>query len=250
MSTFKADLYEICKEVATEFPGWIFTSGKFKNKSLKHSDLVVDPGFFFERGFTSLQPSIWLENKRCAALCAELLGLKKGQSIATSMVNFQAVGDTLSHMPEVLRVTCLICQDKKSYIDTARALGQYDEKQIEALEARSVDVKEVFGILIAMMKDALSFIDSHYDLSSEEGLLKGLPAKYATRNQIIYDEMEKQKGLMMCVVRILMGDFDFVVNYRSDEFKTIFPKRVTELDKIIVMLPELKKRYAETGSVI
>jgi hypothetical protein len=47
-----------------------------------------------------------------------------------------------------------------------------------------------------------------------------------------------------------LGDFDFVVRYRSDDFKTIYPKRTEELNKIIAKLPELKKRYAETGSVI
>jgi len=38
--------------------------------------------------------------------------------------------------------------------------------------------------------------------------------------------------------------------YRSDSFETIFPKRTVELDKLISALPALKKRYAETGSVV
>ncbi|AXW13832.1 hypothetical protein CJO84_01315 [Ralstonia solanacearum] len=62
--------------------------------------------------------------------------------------------------------------------------------------------------------------------------------------------MEKMKGVMICLVRILLGDFDFVLNYRGDEFNTLFPKRFAELDKIIAALPELKRKYDETGSVV
>lgn len=40
-STFKADIYEICSEVAGEFPGWNFVSGRFKNGALKHSELEL-----------------------------------------------------------------------------------------------------------------------------------------------------------------------------------------------------------------
>lgn len=65
-----------------------------------------------------------------------------------------------------------------------------------------------------------------------------------------YDELERQKGVMMCIVRSLLGDFDFVERYRSDDFKTIFPKRTVELDKLAAVLPDLKRRYTETGSIV
>jgi hypothetical protein len=101
------------------------------------------------------------------------------------------------------------------------------------------------------LKDAIDFINNHYNLSSEQALLNALPTKYTLRHEkLIYDEMEKSKGLMLCIVRILLGDFEFVERYRSDDFKTIYPKRIAELDKIMATLPALKKRYAETGSVM
>jgi hypothetical protein len=101
------------------------------------------------------------------------------------------------------------------------------------------------------MRDGISFIQNHYDLSSEASLLKGLPAKYTTRHvNSPYDQMEKQKGVVMCLVHVLLGDFEFVEHYRSNDFSTIFPKRTDELDKIVDALPELKTRYAEIGSAI
>ena len=55
---------------------------------------------------------------------------------------------------------------------------------------------------------------------------------------------------MLCIVRLVLGDFDFVVRYHNDEIPTAWPKRMADVDKIIAALPELKRRYEETGSVI
>lgn len=250
MSTFKADIHEICSEVAGEFPGWNFVAGRFKNGSLKHSELAIDPGLFFERGFTNLQPSIWIRNKRCEDLCAKILEIKKAQVIPVSLVNFQVIADSLMYMPKAMRVRCLICEDKTSYLETVEGSMDVAEGTKEQLKSEAVGIEDARTIFVAMMKDGISFIESHYDLSSEEGLLRGLPAKYVPRNKIPYDEMERQKGVILCVVHVLLGEFDFVDRYLSDEFKTIFPKRMGELNKIVAALPGLKKQYAETGSVI
>jgi hypothetical protein len=48
----------------------------------------------------------------------------------------------------------------------------------------------------------------------------------------------------------LLGDFEFVERYLSDEFRSIFPKRTDELMKIVDALPRLEKLYRENGSVI
>ncbi len=74
MMSFKSDLYEICHEVAAEFSGWSFSSGQFKNKTLKHTDLIIHLGFGFECGTTPVQPSINIINKRVSKLCKSIFG--------------------------------------------------------------------------------------------------------------------------------------------------------------------------------
>lgn len=134
-------------------------------------------------------------------------------------------------------------QDRKEYLSVGEPSQIVKDKTLDITEARSA--------LIATLEDGIRFIQNHYDLGSENRLLQALPAKYTTRHpNSPYDQMERQKGVMLCLVHVLLGDFDFVERYRSDEFLTVFPKRTDELDKIIVALPELKRRYAETGSVI
>ncbi|MFM0009006.1 hypothetical protein PQR46_00660 [Paraburkholderia sediminicola] len=54
----------------------------------------------------------------------------------------------------------------------------------------------------------------------------------------------------VCIVHILLGDFDFVARYQSGDFETIFPKRTAELDKIVEALPQLRRHYVEKGAVI
>jgi hypothetical protein len=82
-------------------------------------------------------------------------------------------------------------------------------------------ISEVRSALVATMRDGISFIERHYDFSSEENLLRGLPAKYTTRHvHSSYDELERHKGVMMCIVRIQLGDFGFVERYRNDDFET------------------------------
>ncbi len=246
MSTFKDRVYAACNEVAAEFPGWGFVSGQFKNKSLKHTDLIIHPGFFFRGGSTPLQPSIAIDNKKALKLSKYILGIER----STSIVNFQVIAQTLANMPEPLRLGGTICQDKNFYMEVARVHGNYDEKALKMHNDRTIDVTEVRPVLVAMMQDGISFIENHYDLSSEEAFLRGLPAKYATRHvNSPYDEMDKHKGVMMCLVHVLLGDFEFVEYYYSDEFKTPFPKVIHDLEKIIVALPELKKSYIETATV-
>jgi hypothetical protein len=242
MSTFKEYLYDICKKVAAEFPGWNFTAGQFKNKSLKHTDLLVSLGFAFENGRTPLGPAVRIENKKSMKLHKNLLGF----SGATSFLTFQDLANELIYMPEVVRENAWIDQNKKTFLAYVTSINK------AYLADTTIDMTEAKPVLHAVMRDGVSLIRKYYDLSSEENLLKAMPPKYTPKKSFSgsYDVYERQKGVMMCIVRLVLGDFEFVERYRSDEYQTVYPKRTVELDKVIAALPELKKRYAETGSVI
>jgi len=246
METLKTKIYGICKDVAMDFTGWNFSTGKFKNSSSKHTELIIDPGLTFDRGFGHLQPRIVLNNKRVTKLSKQLLG----EAIPTATISFQVIAHLLTAMPEPLRLSCLVCDDKAQYMAAIRESNSFGENVMDGLNARSIDIKNVPAVLAAMLNDGISFIERHYQLVDEASFLINLPAKYTTRNEIPYDETERQKGVIMCLVHILLGDFDFVNLYRSEDFKTVFPKRVGDLNKIVAMLPDLKARFAETGSVI
>lgn len=239
MSTFKARLYDICSEVASEFQNWTFSSGEFKNKTLKHTTLIISPGFSFERNSTPLQPAIFVNHKRSMSLFRKL----NGNELPTSMVLFQVIAQQLGHIPDDLRGVSWIFDDKNLQMTLAPPSEQAKKRMIDISESRSV--------LRSVMMDGIDVINKLYDLSSEENFLRNFPPKYKTRASTIpYDEFEKQKGIMVCIVRALIGDFDFIEKYRSDSYQTIFPKRIKELDNVIAALPEWKRLYAETGKIV
>lgn len=246
MSTLKERITEIAQGVAIEFDGWIYASDKFKNKSHKFAELIVDTGITFDQGFAHLQPCIAVNDKKISKFIKDVTGY----SIHTSAVNFQVTDSLLGNAPKLPVPPVLACEKKAKYIDFINSSKRFSGAEILSIENNIVDVGDIPSIFRDIMKSGISFLNDRYCLDNETAFLESLPAKYETRNEIIYDEWERQKGVVMCAVRLLLGDFDFVERYRSDDFKTIYPKRISEIENIIKMIPDLKRRYAETGSVI
>jgi hypothetical protein len=237
MSTFKEKLYALCAEVASEFEGWRFSSGQFKNSSLKHSTLVIGLGFHIALGYTPLQPAIFIEHKRTMRLFKKIIGFEQ----PTSIVVFQNIPHLLSHAAEELRLHAAIFADKA--LQMRLAPPKDGGKSI-------VDVKDAAQPLRDAVMDGINLIEQLYDFRSEDDFLRGLPPKYTTRSPTIpYDEFERTKGVMFCIVRMLVGDFDFIEKYVGDGYQTIFPKRIDHLDKLMEALPELKRRYTATGKI-
>ncbi|MFZ6721411.1 hypothetical protein [Undibacterium sp. Ji49W] len=240
MSTLKNKVYKICSDVASEYPGWEFlSSGQFKNKSLKYLTLGINPGFSFALNNTPLQPSVHIYHKKSMALFKKLSGYDQ----PTSIVRFQTVPQMLTHMPEGLRRLCWIMGDKNLQINVAQPSEEAREKMI--------DVTESLPILRAMMADGISLIEKLYHLDSEESFLRNFPPKYVTRSDMIpYDEFERKKGMMVCIVRALTGDFDFAGKYRDDSYSTVYPKNMKEIDSLLEIMPELETQFHKKSNVV
>jgi hypothetical protein len=236
--TFKSELFDICSEVAAEFPDWSFSAGAFKNRTLKHSTTILWSGFAFRNGTTPLQPAIFIEHKTSMDLYRKLTG----DDHTTSVVTLQNLAQRLRHTPEALRTGGSIYRDKSRSFAIA--------PPSELARPHIIDITEARPVVRAALLDGIQLLSELYDFSSEENFLRNLPPRYETRASTIpYDEFERKKGLMVCVVRMMIGDFDFVERYSRDDYKTIFPKR-PELANIVAALPELKRKYAETGKIV
>lgn len=171
-------------------------------------------------------------------LCKKIIGIEYN----SSLINFQDISRDLKFLPEKLGSVHWILESKKDRME-------FGGEMAKRVEDKYIDITEAEPVLVAMVKNGIAIMEKYYDLSSEENLLRNLPPKY-TPSKGEYEEMEMQKGVMFCITRIMLGDFDFIGHYRSDAFKTEKPKRIKDLDAIIAALPELKRRYEETGSVI
>lgn len=240
MNSLKPELFVICKEVASGFEGWKFGSAMFKNTLLKHTELVVWPAFSFKGGggnpMCVIQPSICIVNKRSIKLFEKIIGSKP---YWTSIIEFQTVRDHLQYYPEQLRIIGNIWQNRQIFTDESGREIPWQREWVTLDDARLV--------LDAMMKDGIVLFKKYFDLSSEENLFRNLPTDPGV---VGHHGMEKISGVMFCIAQILLGDFDFIKYYRSDDFKTMYPKNYRELDAIIASLPELKREFYETGKVI
>src|SRR5260370_42522271 len=84
--SIKVDVQELCTEIAREFPGWGFSSDMFRNKTLKHTDLIVRPFSHFKGGMCHVQPSAALANKKVLKLYTKMF---VGEIYAISIILFQ-----------------------------------------------------------------------------------------------------------------------------------------------------------------
>jgi hypothetical protein len=146
-------------------------------------------------------------------------------------------------MPKNLRGLCWILADKNLQMNLA--------PPSEEAKKQMIDVTESLPILRAMMTDGIALIKELYHLDSEEGFLRNLPPKYIPgSDKVPYDEFEKSKGVMVCIARALTGDFDFAYKYRDDNYSTIFPKKIKEIDSLLEVMPELKIQYGKASNAI
>nr|WP_276509899.1 hemagglutinin repeat-containing protein [Gluconacetobacter entanii] len=238
MSVFKNDILALCREAIEGYDGWEFVSDQFRNKSLKHTTLVVEPGLRFDRvgplGEVMPFPVLFLDNKKTMRLYKKILGT----SVHTSRVTFSDIRGSLNMLPEFLQSTPRFIQNRAMFIEAGGSDKPYWR-----------DANEFKDVIKRIFLQGVAFFESHYNFNSEKDMLEELPARYAVTASGGYKEYEQERGVMLCIVRCILGDFEFVKRYRSDEYKTVFPKMTEDLDKIIACLPQMKKSWQEKGCV-
>jgi hypothetical protein len=234
MVSLKQELYQVCKEVAQTFDSWGFASGVFRKPMLKHASMTINPGFAFKGGVfpnSVISPVVNIEHRESMKWFKEIVGYEH----PTSFIRFQGVRDELEHYPQALRPLGRIMPKRQASIISIHGKEQPWPSQWIGLD-------EAAPALADMMKDSIALIERYYDLRSQDALLNNLPMGQKIG---AVGAVEGSMGVMLCVVRAWMGDFEFVERYRSDDFNTERPKRLNEVDAVIAMLPELKRRYLD-----
>jgi hypothetical protein len=244
--TFKEDIHAICHEVASEFEDWTFVPslGAFKNKTLKHTDLLVAPGFYFKAGLsTSVQPCACVMNKKVAKLFIELFGY---DAQMVSIIQFQSESSVYRSPGRV----SAIFPEEGPFTNSQGVPQPWPSHFIVTAQAKDY--------LRQVLTDGIRYLHKYFNFTSEEALLRNLPVRLRDREPALEELLkgwgdqyyENISGILHCLAAIVVGNFDFVERYASDDFKTITPKRETELQKIMAALPEFKRKFAATGKVI
>lgn len=235
MPTLKESVVEICTEVAKEFPGWEFKGGNFRKSTLKNCNVLISGGFHYDSVSTCLLPSIQVNHKPSSRLCKKIVGYDYG----TSHLRFDEV-EGFSGQFETAWSNGTIVKSKRQLFQAVPDARRKEE--------RYIDIAEVPLVIRAMVHDGIVLLDRYYDQTSEESLLRGLPPKYVPHFK--HDNppgLNGTAGIAACIAHIYVGDFEFFEWYRSDACKTVIPKKVADLEKIAVALPELRKMFGRAS---
>ncbi|MEX3958406.1 hypothetical protein [Trinickia sp. EG282A] len=241
--TFKTEIFDIGRQVAVQTADWAFSSaGDFVNKGLKHTDLVVSPGFTFNNEPScSVTPIAGLRNKKIIRLCKEILGR---DPFWTLSIKFQLESEKYRGPASPKRI-----YPRKVPFTTVHGEPNY-------WPADFITQEQTYDYLRGVLADGNEYLGRYFNFESEEALLSHLPMTYRWMDKGIgnaglmgsfYEQMD---GIIHCLAAIVLGNFEFVERYASDDFKTMAPKRMQDLAKIISALPELQRRFAETGKVV
>lgn len=128
--TFKNEIFEICHQIAADFQGWKFaSSGDFVNKALRHTDLLVSPGFLFNtEPSCSVSPIAGIKNRKIVRLYKELFGREQFWTLSVKFqlesekyrgaqsvkrIYPQKVPFTAAHGPQIAGLTVLLCGPKR-----------------------------------------------------------------------------------------------------------------------------------------
>jgi hypothetical protein len=236
--TFKSDIFEICNEIANGYDGWRFSSsGEFKNSALKHTDLIVHPGFMFDGVVPScsVAPSAAIENKKITKLFKEIIGRKPHWTFA---IQFQLESNDYLGKTSVSHI-----YPSKTPFTSPHGVPNYWPESFITKDQAAEYLRRV-------LSDGIVFLERYFDFTSEECMLQHLPTSYRWMEHGIQNTgirgsfYEKEDGIKFCLAAIILGDFEFVEKYLSEEFKTVYPKRIQDLEKIVAAIPELKRRYS------
>ncbi|MGF1765442.1 hypothetical protein [Aliivibrio kagoshimensis] len=221
----KQDLLSLCKEIAKEFEGWSYTAGTFKYKSLKHTELQIKTFWSFNGLRGTIAPAVCIKNKKIEKLYHEITGEVPNSWDWTFLLHHE------QQRPEKYH-------SARYHIFRHRnSMGNHGwEKYYLTLEQAPEFIR-------AVLQDGIDIIEQQYHLDSERTLLGNLPEEYHTVVAGTYCQLyEEGEGIKYCLARILLGDFDYVERYYRDEIKTVQTKCKEDLEKILAVLPELKKR--------
>ncbi|MDF1762320.1 MAG: hypothetical protein P1U57_02825 [Oleibacter sp.] len=203
----------LCKKIAKDYEGWEYSAKSFKNKSHKHTDMIVNMLWTGSPISISFQPVVIISNKKIEKIWKKYIVRSVGWTQFLRIMN-----------PE---------DTKLQY--RARI------KDIKGDNAEEY-IREVLNIGIHMLEE-------NWDFSSEENLLCNLPVNDSTLPKGEAKLLCGDLGTRYCIAKILLGDFEYIERFYYDEIETPLPKRKDDLEKIMQHIHELRSAYEKKGKL-
>ena len=206
----KSDVKEFCVRLAGEYPGWEYKASVFKNKTLKHSEIWIDPGWVLH---LSAEPYIRVFNKSVSTILRE---------------GFQGL-----YAPNWTTTMPILSPDAHNNV-------MIYQKLVNALPEAKIYIRDFF-------ERGLDLIEQYFSNPDEKEFLNGYPIQGKFP---IPATNEGYEGLGNCLARAVLLDFDYVERFICDDFPTARPIHERDRERVAQWLPIWKERAAETGSIL
>ena len=206
----KSDVKNYCIYLASQHPGWEYKSNIFKNKTLKHSEIWIDPGWVLH---LSAEPYVRVFNKSVTKI------LKEG---------FQD-----PYIPKWTARMSILRPEAHNHAMIYRKL-------VHTLPDAEAYIRDFF-------ERGLDLVERYFSNPDEKEFLAGYPIYGEFPAPSTDDAYE---GLGNCIARAILLDFDYVERFIKDDFPTVRPIYEPYRERVAQWLPVWKERAAETGSIL
>jgi hypothetical protein len=163
----KSDVKEFCIRLAGEYPGWEYKASVFKNKTLKHSEIWIDPGWVLH---LSAMPNVRIFNKSVTKI------LKEG---------FQD-----PHLPKWITRMLILSPDAHNHC-------MIYQKLVHTLPDAEAYIRDFF-------ERGLDLVERYFNNPDEKEFLAGYPIYGEFPAPSTDDAYE---GLGNCIARAILLDF-------------------------------------------
>ena len=217
--TYKQQVNALAKEVASEYEDWEYVAGAFKNKTLKHTELIIRPSFSYSYGTNvNSTPHYEIKNKKVGKF------LKR--------YGFESYNESFTWSYRFIQA------GKPDNFHVNQRFYNYDI----IMSKRGKRVSELKDFLRGIMDEGIMLLPEKFDFSSEEALLRSIPEVLKTYSP--------QRAVVLCAAKILIGDFDFIERFYNGEIveERRFDKE--KIKKILDDIPNLKKMWEEHGRIV
>lgn len=208
----KSDVKEFCVRLAGEYPGWEYKTVAFKNRTLEHSEIWINPSWVLH---LSAEPSVIVYNKSVKTIIKE------------------AFTDGFFNMSYWTTRMLILSPDAHNNV-------MIYQKLVHTLPEAEIYIQDFF-------ERGLDLVKRYFSSQDEKEFLSGYPIVGEFPNPTTDEGYE---GLGNCIARAVLLDFNYVERFIHADFPTARPIYKPFRERMAQWLPIWKERATETGSIL
>lgn len=175
------------------------------------------------------------KNKK-AKFC--VVGFSPFSSVSSGRVSFQPL--EWVKVNSLTKIKKKIFPEKTISVDFTRQVRHLDGSRFTYYAYNGADAEPILRQAVDI---AMPPLLNRYDLSSVEAFVENFPSDHP-------DNFRDNQGVHYCLLRMLIGDFDFIHSYHEKALATSRGYRLEDIERILPYVDEMKTNWEKTGKLM